>query len=457
MTRYKRALHIFRRDLRIIDNTALNTALEQSAEVVACFIFNDKQVKEHRYRSVNGLAFMIESLEELDKEIAAKKGTLLFLHGDPSTVVSQIIKKLSIDAVFINKDYTPFSRARDQALAKVCTDHGVDFHAHVDLLLANPETFGKDDGKPYTVFTPFYKKASKLSIPEPHTARGRFSSTAYDSTVSPRDFWPKTPAPQRLSHGGRSRGLSILGSARSFANYEEQRNIPALRGTTLLAPHNKFGTVSIREAYHAIEAALGASHSLIRELYWRDFFTHIAWHFPHVFGHAFNRVYDKIRWNDSEEDFDRWCSGNTGFPIVDAGIRELVTTGFMHNRVRMIVASFLVKDLHISWQRGEEFFARHLTDYDPCVNNGSWQWAASTGCDAQPYFRIFNPWLQQKRFDPSCEYIKKWVPELSKTSTASLHKLFEEDLFRPEKYPPPIVEHSQQKILAEEMFRNCLE
>jgi deoxyribodipyrimidine photo-lyase len=222
-----------------------------------------------------------------------------------------------------------------------------------------------------------------------------------------------------------------------------------------MAPHNKFGTISVREVYHSIADKLGAEHSLIREVYWRDFFTHIAWHFPHVFGHAFHRVYDKLEWNESQEDFDQWCSGNTGFPIVDAGMRELVSTGFMHNRVRMIAASFLVKDLHISWQKGEEFFARHLTDFDPCVNNGSWQWSASTGCDAQPYFRIFNPWLQQKRFDPECEYIKRWIPELSGLSPKRIHSIYEEDLFRPAGYPAPMLDHAHEKIIAEEMFRGC--
>lgn len=456
MTTYQRSLHIFRRDLRTFDNTALNAALNASKEVATCFIFNDAQVREHRYRSVNGLAFMIESLEELEKEISAKGGKLLFLHGDPKAVVSELIAKLGIQAVFVNKDYTPFSRERDASLAAMCTDMGIPFHAHADLLLTDPESFGKDDGKPYTVFTPFYKKASKLAVPKPHESRGKFASPTYDRTVSPRDLWPSISAPQRLSIGGRSHGLAILQTIGSFKKYEEERNLPALRGTTILAPHNKFGTVSVREVYHAIASTLGAAHSLIREVYWRDFFTHIAWHFPHVFGHAFNRVYDKIRWNDNEEEFDLWCSGRTGFPIVDAGMRELVTTGFMHNRVRMIVASFLVKDLHINWQRGEEFFARHLTDYDPCVNNGSWQWAASTGCDAQPYFRIFNPWLQQKRFDPDCDYVKRWVPELANVGKSALHTLFEEELFRPSNYPAPIVDHSRQKILAEEMFKKCL-
>lgn len=457
MKRYKRALHIFRRDLRLEDNTSLNMALESAAEVVTCFIFNDAQVKEHPYRSVNGLAFMIESLEELAAAISKAGGRLLTLHGAPEEVVATLVRDLSIEAVFVNKDYTPFSRRRDASIEEACRALSVDFTACSDALLVEPERFAKDDGRPYTVYTPFFKKASRLPVTKP-VSRGKgalVDVSAPSGSVSPRDFWPTAVAPQRRSIGGRTQALSILEAMERFKNYDDERNLPAIEGTTILGPHNKFGTVSIREVYHRVESLFGAGHTLIRELYWRDFFTHIAWHFPHVFGHAFNRMYDAIEWVDDPALFRAWCEGQTGFPIVDAGMRELVATGFMHNRVRMIVASFLVKDLHISWQKGEQFFAKHLTDFDPAVNNGSWQWAASTGCDAQPYFRIFNPWLQQKKFDPDCVYIKKWVPELRQLSSAYIHTMYEQDITRSVAYPTPIVEHSQRKIYAEEMFRAC--
>jgi deoxyribodipyrimidine photo-lyase len=455
--KYNRALHIFRRDLRLDDNTALNAALASAKEVVTCFIFNNQQVAAHPYRSANGLAFMIESLEGLSTEIKNAGGKLLMLHGAHHEVVERLVKDLDIDSVFFNMDYTPFSRTRDAAIFDICKKLGVHCAHYSDALLVEPSEFGKDDGKPYTVYTPFFKKASKLAVAKPiKRSQGTLSDPHYKGPqATPRDFWPTTSAAQRVSHGGRSNALAILETIGSFTKYEDERNLPAVRGTTLLAPHNKFGTVSIREVYHAVASTLGASHTLIRELYWRDFFTHIAWHFPRVFGHAFHKQYDAIRWSDDEQLFSAWCEGRTGLPIVDAGMRELVATGFMHNRVRMIVASFLVKDLHISWQRGEQFFAQHLTDYDPAVNNGSWQWAASTGCDAQPYFRIFNPWLQQKRFDPECIYIKKWVPELQQLRPSYIHTLYEEDMTRSVNYPRPIVEHSVQKIHAEEMFREC--
>jgi deoxyribodipyrimidine photo-lyase len=459
-TTYQRALHIFRRDLRLIDNTALNAALTSAKEVVPCFIFNDAQINPHPHRSANGLAFMIESLEELSEEIRSTGGDLLLVRcsGESNAycdTVSRLIKDLKIDAVFFNMDYTPFSRKRDKAVFDACTKLNIHCAHYSDALLVEPSEFSKDDGKPYTVYTPFFKKASKLSVPLPtKRATGSLIKAQLNTPqVNLRDLFPNNTAPQRISHGGRKNALAILRTLGNFIKYDEERNLPAVHGTTQLAPHNKFGTVSIREVYHSISGALGVNHTLIRELYWRDFFTHIAWHFPHVFGHAFHSRYDAIKWIEDQELLKAWCEGRTGFPIVDAGMRELVATGFMHNRVRMIVASFLVKDLHISWQHGEQLFAQHLTDYDPAVNNGSWQWAASTGCDAQPYFRIFNPWLQQKRFDPECEYIKRWVPELRHLSAKQIHTLDQDERPNISNYPRPIVEHAVRKIYAEEMFR----
>jgi deoxyribodipyrimidine photo-lyase len=245
--------------------------------------------------------------------------------------------------------------------------------------------------------------------------------------------------------GGRTEGLKRLRLIDGMTSYKADRDIPALGATTMLSAHHKFGTISIRETYWRAAEAFGVSCHLISELYWRDFFTHIAWHFPHVFKGAFRPEYNALEWNRSKKDFQRWCEGKTGFPIVDAGMRQMNETGYMHNRVRMIVASFLVKDLHINWQRGEKYFAQKLLDYDPAVNNGNWQWAASTGCDAQPYFRIFNPWLQQKKFDPDAEYIKRWVPELKNVSVKDIHQGYKPNLFSDVKYPEPMVDHAAER------------
>ena len=228
---------------------------------------------------------------------------------------------------------------------------------------------------------------------------------------------------QTLFLPGRQGALQVLANLAPLETYETDRNFPALPGTSHLSAHLKFGTCSVREAYQEIAENLGDQHPLLRQLYWRDFLTHVAQHRPRVFGHAFRELYDGIVWDQAGEKFQCWCEGKTGFPIIDAGMRELVNTGYMHNRVRMVVASFLVKNLHVDWRLGEAFFARYLTDYDACVNNGSWQWAASTGADAQPYFRVFNPWRQQLKFDVDGVYIKRWVPELAAWPAKAIHRL----------------------------------
>jgi deoxyribodipyrimidine photo-lyase len=256
--------------------------------------------------------------------------------------------------------------------------------------------------------------------------------------------------PNIYAKGGRNEGLKILNQIQTHKNYERERDFPAIKGTTNLSAHIKFGTVSIREVYHAIKQI--DNFALLRQLYWRDFYIHIGFHFPHVFKGSFRPKYDRLDWKYDKSLFTIWCEGNTGFPIVDAGMRQLNSTGWMHNRVRMIVASFLTKDLLINWQWGERYFKEKLVDYDISVNNGNWQWAASTGCDPAPYFRIFNPWLQQKKFDPYCDYIKSFIPELRDYNPRIIHNLFKT---HPQKlnYPKPIVNHSVMREKAKLMFQ----
>jgi deoxyribodipyrimidine photo-lyase len=450
--KHKLSLFIFRRDLRLIDNTALNAALSNSERVVCGFIFDPRQISEHPYKSQPGLSFMVNSLRELREDLRAQGGELYFWNGIPGDVIKELSKELSISSVFVNSDYTPFARARDLDIKQTCESLGIDFQAHHDLLLNPPGAVLKDNGQPYQIYTPFYKASSKIEVKEP-------------TSLIAANFWKgalriKTIDPDSVSNdksfkgGGRKEALAVLGKITSFAKYDEERNLPAVEGTTGLAPHNKFGTVSCREFYHSVRRAFNKEHTLIRELYWRDFFTHIGFHFPHVFSGCFTRKYDQLKWSNDGDKFEAWCNGRTGFPIVDAGMRQLKESGFMHNRVRMIVASFLTKDLLIDWRWGERHFARHLADYDPAVNNGNWQWAASTGCDAQPYFRIFNPWMQQEKFDPECVYIKKWVKELSTLSARDIHGLMKiPEGFPILGYPAQIVDHKESKIDAEEMFR----
>jgi deoxyribodipyrimidine photo-lyase len=452
---YARSLFLFRRDLRLADNTALAAALQQSDQVYTAFIFDPRQVEAHPYRSLNALQFLTSSLRELQVEIEKRGGALQFFYAQPERIVPEIMRAAHLEALYFNADYTPFSKKRDQALAETLQRQDIACHPHHDLLLHAPGVVLKDDGKPYTVFTPFYKRAQRLTVPAPtKIIPGKFLSTALPlSNLEHLEVVTPKFNPALRVHGGRSEALAILKRMTDFKNYHEDRDLPALSRTTTLSAHHKFGTVSIRESYDCIRAAFGEQHDLIRELYWRDFFTLIGHYFPHVFERAFHTRYDALAWDEPGDRFYHWAAGKTGFPIVDAGMRELNSSGFMHNRVRMIVASFLTKDLHIDWRLGERYFASKLVDYDPAVNNGSWQWAASTGCDAQPYFRIFNPWLQQKRFDPECVYIKRWIPELTEVTAEIIHNGDKARISS--SYPAPMVVHAEEKVVAEAMYSDC--
>jgi len=447
---YPLSVFLFHRDLRLEDNTGLMAALRQSDAVIPCFVADPRQVEPHPYRSPNALQFMAESLLELSAALQRRGGRLFCTAGDPAVVLQKLCAVLPVSAIFANRDYTPFARERDDAIAAACARAGVPFRISGDALLVEPEEMHKDDGKPYTVFTPFFRKLEgmpvRVSMPVRARQRGRFFARPipqWETDIRSVLRWNRNP--HIAVHGGRSRGIAILRSIGDFRSYAADRDAIADNATTHLSAHLKFGTVSVREAHQAIVRHLGETHPLLRQLAWREFFTHIAFHFPHVFGHAFRRAYDRVTWSRSRAMFTAWCEGRTGFPIVDAGMRELVATGFMHNRARMVAASFLVKDLHVDWRWGERFFAQHLVDYDPAVNNGNWQWSASTGCDAQPYFRIFNPWLQQRRFDPVCAYVRRWVPELRGSPPERIHRLEREPI---KGYVRPIADHAIESRVA---------
>lgn len=438
---FKKAFFVFRRDLRLQDNTGLMYALENAQEVFCAFIFTSEQIVKNSYRSDFCVQFMLEALEDLEEELAKKRGKLFYFFDAPEKVISRCIKKLDIDLVVVNRDYTPYSFHRDKIIEKTCRDFSVCFKSFDDLLLHRPENLLKSNGDPYTVFTPFYKNAKKIAVDLPR--QNRYTNYAGNplgvgEIASPfRKILSKRHMAQK---GGRREALKILNSLSKYSHYELDRDYPFKNATTHLSPHLKFTTVSAREVYYKIKNSLGSNHGLLRSLYWRDFFTSICLQFPHVLKGAFRKKFDAIEWENNPAHFKRWSEGKTGFPIVDAGMRELNQTGYMHNRVRMIVASFLVKDLHIDWRKGEKYFATHLIDYDPAVNNGNWQWAASTGCDAQPYFRIFNPWIQQAKFDPGCQYIKKWIPQLRDKDPKTIHKWYNQKTHSD--YPLPIVDHS---------------
>lgn len=449
---FNRTLVLFRRDFRLQDNTALLAAHACSKEVVPAFIFDTRQIREHAYQSKPGLQYMLESLEYLD-ECLRKRGSQLYCwQGVPEEILPDIIQSLKIDGIFLNEDYTPFAHARDTKIKEITAAIGIGFQSFHDTLLTFPGAVLKSDGTPYTVYTPFAKKAQNNEIAKPRRNTYRNFYSVLDTELSFKQTAPLYEKNENIFiSGGRKNALERIAKITNLSDYAESRNIPALESTTGLSAALKFGTLSARELYYKIVASFDTGHTLISELYWRDFFTHIAFHFPYIFKGCFHKKYDAIEWPGEDADFECWCAGQTGFPLVDAGIRQLNTTGFMHNRVRMVVASFLVKDLLIDWRRGEQYFAQRLIDYDPAVNNGNWQWAASTGCDAQPFFRIFNPWRQQERFDPDCTYIKSWVPELEKATEKEMRSL--ESGFSVAGYPMPVVNHKIQRDRAEDLFR----
>jgi deoxyribodipyrimidine photo-lyase len=448
---YNKSLFIFRRDLRLRDNTGLLQALACSTRVLPCFIFDSRQITSHPYQGQPALQFMLESIADLRECFHVSGADLAIYQGLPTDILSDVVARLGIEAVFVNRDYSPFSRKRDAELAEQCRVLGIDFYQTPDCLLNEPEAALKADGSPYKVFTAFYTNARRFPVALPADVCGHnfmadndVDSAAILSGISPQKLSQRLP-------GGRRAVEIILARLNNHADYAANRDYPAVEGTSKLSPHLKFGTCSVREVYYAIVQKLGAEHPLLRQLYWRDFFSHIAFHFPHVFGKAFYSRYDNLQWDNNLDNFNCWAEGRTGFPIVDAGMRELNATGFMHNRVRMVVASFLTKDLHISWRWGERYFAQHLVDYDPAVNNGNWQWAASTGCDAQPYFRIFNPWAQQQKFDPQCRYIKQWLPEVANIEPKILHNWHNKH--EGTAYPAPIVSHGLESPVAKERYR----
>lgn len=453
----KRVLAIHTRDLRIHDNALYEG---RDSEVTPVFVFTPEQTTRNAFFGDKPFTFMCECLSELHASLTEKGGSgLQCFIGEMDTTVSRILTAHTFDEVRIAEDYTPYAKARQTALARVCATHGVLLSVVRNHTLVYPGEVCTNTGGVYGVFTPFYKKAqAQVAIPRVvHRRAFPLSRTRLEGTVSLRDARVHfADALVDTAHfaiqPGRAAALALLKTLPT--RYEKTRDmLDADDGTSRLSAHHKFGTISPRETYAAAKRLGASGEPLIRQLYWRDFFTHVADAHPRVFGSAYNEKYAHIRWENNKAYIRAWKEGRTGVPVVDAGMRQLVATGYMHNRARMIAASFLVKDLLCDWQIGERFFAQHLLDYDPCVNNGSWQWVAGTGADAAPYFRIFNPWLQGKKFDPAARYIKRFVPELAEVSSRDIHAWERTHSAHDTGYPAPIVEHAAQRTRALALFR----
>ncbi len=452
-------LFIFRRDLRIEDNSALIHGGNLCKQILPCFIFDPQQVENNPYRSDFAVQFMAESIWDLQEQLQNDGGKLYLFYGKLDEVLENIFENTRFDALFVNRDYTPFSKQRDEKIKNFCAKNSITFYSLDDVLLNSPGDILRNDKVPITVFSHFYKRALTIPVRKP---RGKNESQYYQNNINYEiqdilslKFLPHQNTKIPLK-GGRKEGLKILKRACSLKDYHNQRDMIEKEVNTFLSPYLKFGCLSPREVFYKIQNYSDNPEPIIRQLYWRDFFTIIAFYFPYVFGRAFNKSFQDVWWSHDENMFKSWTEGATGFPIVDAGMRELKETGWLHNRERLIVASFLTKDLHIDWLWGEQYFATKLIDYDPCVNNGNWQWVAGTGCDAQPYFRIFNPWLQSKKFDPEARYIKKWIPELKNVPPEHIHHW---DVFHQEyskvDYPAPIVDHHEEAERAKFLFKNA--
>ena len=456
MKKFNKSLFLFSRDLRIDDNTGLINACSQSEQVIPCFIFEKSLAgKTNSINSNFRNQFFLESVEDLTEQFKAKNSKLFIFYGDTKKILSTLIHDFQIDAIFSNIDYSPYAIKKLSMLKSIGESYNVPTVFSHDLVLHDFDLIKTGKGTPYVIFSQFFKKAKNFPIRKPQKNNfTNFLSVPFKDEKSLGNITKilgiKLTNRPRVK-GGRKNALQILKSIHNQKNYDEQRNFPSLDSTSHLSAHNKFGTCSIREVYHQIEKQLGPNHGLITEIHWRDFFTYVMYHYPYSYSKSFRKKFSKIPWSKNEKLFSKWCDGLTGFPIVDAGMRELNSTGYMHNRIRMIVASFLTKDLHINWKWGERYFAKKLIDFDPCVNVGNWQWAASTGCDSQPWFRIFNPWLQQEKYDPNCEYIKKWIPELSDFSIKQIHKWYSYE--GESKYPRPIVDHSEESSHTKEIFQ----
>jgi deoxyribodipyrimidine photo-lyase len=424
----------FRRDLRLNDNAALYYALRSDSPVLPIFIFDRNILDQLDDKKDRRVEFIHLAIESMQCQLVELDSSMEVLYNFPLDAWKELLKKYTVEKVFTNHDYELYAEDRDKEVKNLLEENNASFHTYKDQVIFEKNEVTKDDGKPYTVFTPYSKKW-KATLTD-------FHLKAYPTNKCFNNFFKSKPHPiPSLKSMGFEKASEAfppkeLNNA-IIEKYSQQRDYPGINGTTHLGVHFRFGTISIREA---AARALQLNETYLNELIWRDFYHMIIHHFPHVQkGLAFRPEYDHIKWRNNEKEFEAWCNGQTGYPLVDAGMRELNATGFMHNRVRMVTASFLAKHLLIDWRWGEAYFAQKLLDYDFAANNGGWQWAAGSGCDAAPYFRVFNPTLQAERFDKDFKYIRKWVPEF--------------DGFD---YVKPIVKHEDARKRVLEVYARAL-
>jgi deoxyribodipyrimidine photo-lyase len=422
----------FRRDLRLDDNAGLYAALRSGYPVLPLFIF-DRSILDHLEKDDRRIIFIHQVLQQLQEQLKTWGSTLKVMHGFVPDVFRQLQETYVLKAIFTNHDYEPYATKRDENILKILNEQGIAMHTYKDQVIFEKDEVLKPDGKPYTIFTPYsviWKKKLNAYFLKSYPVN-KYADAFLQSDQFSLPELKEIGFSDAQTHFPPAVLIPDL-----IRQYEAKRNFPAIEGTSRLSVHLRFGTISIRKL---ASEAKELSVTWLNELIWREFFMMILWHFPHSVDAAFKPAYDRIVWRNNEQEFKSWCEGRTGYPIVDAGMRELNQTGFMHNRVRMITASFLTKHLLIDWRWGERYFAEKLLDFELSANVGNWQWAAGSGCDAAPYFRIFNPTEQTKKFDPKLQYIRKWVPEIDSLD-----------------YPRPIVDHAFARARVLEAYKTAL-
>ena len=413
----------YRRDLRLEDNTGLFEALNENENVLPIFIFDDSILDELPEDDAR-VNFIYESLSKINKQLNNHNASLQIFKGQIDDVWEKLVTTYDIKKVYSNKDYEPYAIKRDQKIKEFLNSNGIEMKTFKDQVIFEEHEIVKADGKPYTVFTPYKRKWLE-----------NFTKVNLNLLVNFDNFYKKIiDFPSLNQLGLKISSLKVKNySLKNVSTYSETRNFPNLDSTSYLSPHLRFGTISVRQIITELK---NKSETFLSELIWREFFMQIIFHFPHVVTKNFRPKYNGIQWVNNKDDYDNWCQGKTGYPLVDAGMRQLNETGYMHNRVRMVTAGFLCKHLLIDWRYGEAYFAKKLLDYELSSNNGNWQWAAGTGCDAAPYFRIFNPIEQLKKFDKTLTYTKKWVKD-----------------FDTLEYPKPIVDHKYARNRALETYK----
>ncbi len=457
-------LHWFRSDLRTRDNTALRAAALGSDRLACVFVFDPRLLEAAGAPRVH---FLADCVARLARDLERRGSRLLVRHGDPVREIARLACEVRAERVTWNRDYSPFARERDAAVTRALHDAGIAVETCKDRVVFEPDEIRTRAGRPYSVYTPYrrswwehFRAAPPKILAGPRLPPLPARARRVESTPNLEIEVDDTRVPTGGSGAARRRLDRFLASA--VVDYAWQRELPAVAGTSRLSPHLRFGTISVRECLDRALAAARADRRLVPgvakwtdELVWREFYHAILADHPRVLRGAFRPALDRIEWEDDEAGLRAWCEGRTGYPFVDAGMRELLESGFMHNRVRMVVASFLCKDLLIDWRHGERFFMQHLVDGDPANNNGGWQWAASTGSDAQPYFRIFNPVSQGERFDPEGGYVRRWLPELRRLPGARVHRPWDHPA-ESRGYPARIVDHALARERALARYRAAL-